>query len=308
VPTDRTQGRIIITGGTGLIGRALSERLVADQYEVVVLTRDPTSATDLPAGVKVVGWDARTADGWLGLAHGALGIVNLAGASLRRRWTERNKRLIRESRLNAGDAVVDAVARAESKPRVVIQASGTGAYGPRGDEIVTEEADFGDGFLGRTARAWEASTEPVEMHGVRRAVIRSGVVLSSDGGALPLLALPHRLFVGGPLGTGDQWLPWIHMGDEVRAIRFLIENEDASGPYNLSAPNPVKHARFSSVLGRVLHRPSTFRVPGFLIRLVLGEMSTVVLKGQCAIPQRLLNQGFSFRFPELEPALEDVLG
>ena len=301
------QRRIIITGGTGLIGQALSGLLAASGYDVVVLSRDPASASDIPPGVRVAGWDARTSQGWIGLANGALAIVNLAGASLRRWWTAGNKRLIRESRLRVGRAVVDAVERASTKPQVVIQASGTGAYGPRGDEIITEEADFGDGFLGRTAKAWEASTAAVEEHGVRRAVIRSGVVLSTEGGAFPLLALPHRLFVGGPLGSGDQWLPWIHMEDEVRAIRFLIENEDAQGPFNLSAPNPVTNARFSRALGRVMGRPSYLRVPGFLVRLVLGEMSTVVLDGQCAVPQRLLDQGFTFRFSELKPALQDLL-
>jgi uncharacterized protein (TIGR01777 family) len=203
--------------------------------------------------------------------------------------------------------VVDAVRRVERKPGVVIQASGAACYGPREDEIITEEAGFGDGFLGRTAEAWEASTAAVEAFGVRRAIIRSGVVLSMHGGAFPLLVLPHRLFVGGPLGSGDQWLAWIHMADQIQAMRFLMDEEAASGPYNLCAPNPVTNAEFSRLLGRVMGRPAFLQVPSSAIRLVLGEMSTVVLDGQRAIPQRLLGLGFEFRFPRAEQALRDLL-
>ncbi len=299
--------RVIITGGTGLIGQALSASLAAEDHQVIVLSRNPESAPAMPTGVRIVPWNARTAEGWGALADGADAIVNLAGASLSRRWTERNKQLVRDSRLNAGRAVVDAVEKAETKPGAVIQASGAGAYGPRSDEVITETASFGDGFLGRTAARWEASTAPVEGLGVRRAIIRSGVVLSNAGGAFPLLALPFRLFVGGPLGSGEQWLPWIHMDDEVQAIRFLIENEAAAGPFNLSAPNPVTNAEFGRLLGKVMCRPAFLRVPAFAIRLVLGEMSTVVLEGQRAIPERLLDLGFAFRFPEAKAALQDLL-
>ncbi len=299
--------RVVITGGTGLIGRALSHDLAADGHKAIVLSRSPGRAPAMPDGVRVVEWDARTGAGWAELADGADAIVNLAGASLRRRWTPRSKQLIRDSRMHAGHAVVDAVRRVDRKPRLVVQASGTGAYGPRGDQVVTETTGFPDTFLGRTAAQWEASTAPVEEQGVRRAIIRSGVVLSRESGALPLLALPYRLFVGGPLGSGDQWLPWIHMEDEVRAIRFLIALETAVGPFNLSAPRPVTNAEFGRTLARVLGRPAFFRVPAFAVRLFLGEMSTVVLDGQRAIPRRLLDLGFRFHFPGAESALHDLL-
>lgn len=306
--------RVIITGGTGLIGRALAADLAGDGHEVIVLSRRPERVTGLPTGVRAERWDARSAEGWGALADGANAIVNLAGESIAgkgfirgRRWTKERKRRIRDSRLNAGRAVVQVVELAQSKPRVVIQASGSGYYGPRGDEEITEEASPGQDFMGRTAIEWEASTAAVEALGVRRAIIRSGPVFSADGGVLPLVLLPFRFFVGGPLGSGRQWFPWIHIADEARAIRFLIENEAASGPFNLAAPNPLTNAEFSRVVGRVLKRPSFVPAPAFALRLALGEMSIVVLEGQRTVPQHLLDLGFTFRFPEAEPALRDLL-
>lgn len=262
----------------------------------------------MPDEVDVVRWDARTAEGWGDLADGADAIVNLAGAPLNRRWTTRYRQVIRQSRIQAGQAVVEAVEAAADRPEVVIQASGASLYGPSGDEIITEDVPAADTFLGQTAVEWEDSTAKVEALGVRRAILRSGVVLSMRGGAFPLMALPFRFFVGGPLGSGRQWLPWIHMRDEVRAIQFLIGNEAASGPFNGTAPGLVTNAEFSRVLGRVIHRPALFRVPSFVLRLLLGEMSTVVLDGQRAVPRRLLNLGFTFAFPTLEEALQDLLG
>jgi uncharacterized protein (TIGR01777 family) len=299
--------RVLITGGTGLIGRALSASLISDGYQVIVLSRNPEDNQTLPKGVRITGWDARTAGGWGHLADGADAVVNMAGAPLNRWWTPRYKRIIRESRVSAGRAVVEAVEQAAAKPRVVIQASGIGRYGPQGDEIVTEEAGPGHGFLGQTAVAWEASTAPVEDFGVRRAIIRSGIVLTTDGGALPLMMLPFRFFLGGPLGSGEQWLSWIHIEDQVRAIRFLIQNPAAQGPFNVTAPNPVTNAEFSRRLGNAMDRPAFFRVPAFAIRLALGEMSTVVLHGQRALPEELLRLGFTFRFPELRQALDSLI-
>ncbi len=305
--------RIIITGGTGLIGRALTKVLVRDDHEVIVLSRNPDRATGLPNGTRVERWDAQTPEGWGHLADGADAIVNLAGENLAgrgflpTRWTDERKRRIRESRQGAGQAVVSAVEAATIKPNVVIQSSAIGYYGPRGDEIVTEDGAAGDDFLARLCVAWEASTASVESMDVRRAVIRTGVVLSTEGGALPRMLLPYKLFVGGPFGDGRQYMSWIHMADEVAAIRFLIENEDASGAFNLTAPNPLTNAEFGKALGRVMNRPSVIPVPGFAMRLLFGEVSTVVLDGQRVLPKRLQELGFTFQFPELEAALEATL-
>jgi len=300
--------RTLITGGTGLIGRALARSLIKDGHEVIVLSRNPERARDLPAGTRVERWDGRTIEGWGHFADGADAIVNLAGENLAAgRWTAERKRRIRESRLNAGEAVVQAVRAAEHRPRVVIQSSAVGYYGPRGNEEVTEETPPGHDFLSEICVAWEASTTPVEGMGVRRVIIRTGVVLSTAGGALPRMLLPFKLFVGGPLGSGRQWFPWIHIADEVATIRFLIENEAASGPFNLTAPNPVTNAEFSRVLGRALGRPAIVPTPAIALRLLFGEMATVLLEGQRAVPRRLLELGFSFGFPEVAAALRDLL-
>jgi uncharacterized protein (TIGR01777 family) len=306
--------RVIITGGTGLIGRALAESLVADSHEVIILSRSPDQAHGLPAGVKVVGWDGRTAEGWGHLAEGAGAIVNLAGANLAgesffpSRWTDERKALIRDSRAWAGQAVVEAVEQADKKPEVVIQASGVGYYGAHGDEPVTEDYPAGTDFGARLASDyWEPGTEPVEGMGVRRVIIRTAPVLSMEGGALPRQLLPFRLFVGGPMGSGKQWYSWIHIEDQVSATRFLIENEKASGPFNLAAPNPLTNAGFAKVLGKVMRRPSFVPVPGFALKMAFGEVADILLEGQRAIPQRLIDLGFQFQFPEAEAAVRDLL-
>jgi uncharacterized protein (TIGR01777 family) len=307
--------RILITGGTGLIGRALSANLAADGNEVIVLSRSPERVTPFPDGVRAERWDARTAEGWGHLADGAAAIVNLAGASLAgegffpTRWTDERRRVIRDSRLDASHAVVEAVAQAEQKPRVVIQSSAVGYYGFHGDEVLTEEAEPGDDWAARfTAEEWEPSTLPVEEMGVRRVVVRTGVVLSTEGGALPRLLLPFRLFAGGPMGSGDQWYSWVHLQDQVRALRFLIETEEARGSYNLTAPEPATNGELAKLIGQLMGRPSFVPVPGFAMRLAFGEVAEVVLKGQRAVPQRLLDLGFECCFPAAEAALQDLLG
>ncbi len=301
--------RVLITGGSGLIGRALSANLARDGNEIIILSRQPERIVGLPMGVSARWWDSHTTEGWSSLVDGTDAIINLAGENISSgRWSDERKHAILKSRSSAGQAVVQAVRAAARKPRIVIQASGIGYYGPYGDEEITEETPPGHDFLAQLAANWESSTASLESLGVRRAIIRTGVVLSIEGGALPRMLLPFRFFAGGRLGSGRQWFPWIHIADEVGAIRFLIENETANGPFNLTAPVPLNNAEFSRLLGQQLRRPALMPIPAFALRLLFGEMATVLLDGQRAIPRRLVQLGFTFQFPEAEPALRDLLG
>jgi uncharacterized protein len=300
--------RVIITGGSGLIGRALASGLSADGHDVVVLSRRPQPTGPLPAGARVVAWDARTAAGWGSSVDGADAVVNLAGENIGGGlWTAARKQRIMDSRIHAGQAVVQAIEQAGHRPRVLVQASGIGYYGWRGDAILTESDPPGTDWLAQVAVAWEACTQPVEALGVRRTVVRTAGVLDAKEGFLPRMLLPFRLFIGGPIGGGRQWLPWIHLADEVGAIRFLIDHPQATGAFNLAAPDEVRNADFGRTLGRVLSRPSVMPAPAFALRLALGELAGLILEGQRAAPRRLTELGFTFRFPDLEPALRDVL-
>jgi uncharacterized protein (TIGR01777 family) len=305
--------KVLIPGGSGLLGRALTRSLVAASHSVTILSRSPQRVSGLPVGVEVAGWDARTAAGWQQHAEGADVIVNLAGASIKgegflpSRWTARRKQLILNSRVDAGRAVLDAIRAAKAKPKLLVQSSAVGYYGPCGDELISEAAAPGSDFLAKVCQQWEASTEPVEELGVRRAVIRTGLPLTVQGGVFPLLALPFRLFAGGWFGSGRQYYPWIHVNDYIAALQSLIESADSNGVYNLSAPQPVTNREFARSLGRVLRRPAWLPAPAFALKLALGELSTVVLDGQRAVPARLQQAGFAFKHPDLEPALRDLL-
>lgn len=300
--------KTVIVGGTGVIGRALSAELRTSGHQVSVLTRNPTRASDLQAQATVIPWDGVTMAEWVTHITGADAVVNLAGENLGAGlWTPSRKRRIRESRTRVGSLLVQAIAQGETRPSVLIQASAVGYYGPRDNHPIDETASPGQGWLPQVAVAWEDSTQPVEALGVRRTVIRTGLVLASRGGLLSRLMLPFRFFAGGRLGSGRQTFSWIHIDDEVRAIRFLIEHPTASGAFNLTAPNPVTNAAFSRILGTVMRRPAWLPVPALAIRLVLGEMSQLALTGQHVVPERLLNLGFSFEHPDLEAALASLL-
>jgi uncharacterized protein (TIGR01777 family) len=306
--------RIIITGGTGLIGTELSKSLVADGHEVIVLSRNP-EGKKVPDGVKAEKWDGKTAVSWGHLADGADAIINLAGENiagsgmLPDRWTEERKARILNSRLDAGAAVVEAVTAAKNKPKLVIQSSGIDYYGDVPKGIVTEDSPPGDdSFLAKVTVPWENSTAAVAQEGVRHVVIRTGVVLSKEGGSLETILLPFKFYAGGPVGSGKQWLAWIHLQDLIRGIRFLLENEDTSGPYNLCAPQSVQYKEFSKIIGQVMGRPSFLPAPAFAMKLVLGEAADLVLNGRNAQPKRLLDAGFTFNFPDPKSALQDLLG
>ena len=301
---------ILIAGGTGLLGRALARRLAARGREVVLLSRSAARAAapfDLPPGCRMAAWDGRTAAGWGGLASGAAAIVNLAGESIAGgRWTAARKARIVSSRQQTAAAVVEAIAQAAPPPRVLVQASAVGYYGDRADEVLVETSTPGEGFLAATAVAWEAASSPAESYGVRRVIARTGVVLAREGGAFPKMALPFRLGAGAVLGSGRQWMSWIHIADEVEALAFLIDHPEARGAIHLTAPEPATQTGFSRELAAALHRPLFARAPAWTLRAAMGEMSELVLASQRVVPQRLLELGFRFRFPELATALADL--
>jgi len=309
--------KILITGGTGLIGRALIDALVADGHKIHVLTRNPDKARNaLPSGVLPFQWDGHSPTGWSHLIPAMDAVVNLAGESiageslldiLTKPWNAASKARIRQSRVDAGNALVAAIEAAEHKPEVFIQASAVGYYGACGDDEINEGFDAGDDFLAETCRLWEDSTAKLDEIGVRRAVIRTGLALAAKGGILPIVLLPFRLFAGGKLGSGEQYVPWIHIEDEVNAIRFLLTNKAARGVYNFAAPNPLRQRELAQVAGRLLHRPSFIPTPGFILKLVLGEKSTLVLDGQRVVPENLQLEGFPFKFNTFEAALADLL-
>ena len=298
--------RVLLAGGTGFIGRSLVAELKAHGWEIVVLSRNPGKVADVfEAGVIGMDWDNGD---WPDMIGPGTAIVNLAGANIAAgRWTESRKKLILNSRVNAGKRLVRAVKKSDALPDVFIQASAVGYYGPCGTTPVNEFAPSGSGFLADVTRQWEASTAELEDLGIRRCILRTGMVLG-NGGALKKMLTPFRYYVGGPVGSGFQGVSWVHMADEVGAIRFLLENESCSGPYNLTSPEPVNFRTFADTLGKVMRRPSVFPVPGFGLRLLYGEMADeILLSGQMVLPERLLKAGFRFRFPLLHDALADVV-
>jgi len=301
--------RIVITGGTGLIGKALCKQLITDGHLITVLSRTPDRSRDMPAGVRVEEWDGKSTQGWGHLVDGADAVINLAGAGIADApWTERRKQLIRESRIQAGLAVQQAIQEATNKPSVLLQGSAVGYYGQdHGDELITEESPLGKDFLANVCFDWEMSTAPVARMGVRRVILRTGVVLSNDGGAFPKMTLPFKFFAGGPLGNGKQWVPWIHLHDEVRAISHLLTHSKLEGVYNLCAPNPVTNKQFSQIIGSQMGRPALLPAPAFALKAVLGEMSTILLDGQRALPQALDESGFIFVYPTAQEALSQLL-
>ncbi len=300
--------KVAISGGTGLIGRALAARLLGAGKSVVVLSRRPAAVKELPAGAQVSAWDCRSAGQLLPLLDEVDAFVHLAGENIGAgRWTAERKERIRASRVASTVALVKAFETSQAPPSVLVQGSAVGFYGTEAEGAVDETAPAGDDFLAGVCREWEEAGAPVAELGVRRVIARTGVVFAAEDGALPRIVMPFRLFAGGPVGRGDQVLSWIHLEDEVGAIAHLVDDQGAEGAFNLTAPEPVTNRRLARVLGRVLGRPSFVPTPAFALRLALGEMSTLVLDGQRAVPARLIERGYEFRFPQLEPALRDLL-
>jgi len=298
--------KIAITGATGFIGKGLVDFLFTKGHSVIVLSRDRERAKLLfgnrPAVFK---WSGDNEDELLRGLDGSNAIVNLAGENIGlSAWTKRKQKKIIDSRVGAGLMVSELIRRMKNPPQVLIQASAVGYYGSRGEETITEKSECGKGFLAEVAVEWENSIAAVEASGVRSVIIRSGVVFSSGGGAFPKLALPYKLHIGSMLGSGNQWLPWIHYEDEINAIYFLIMNAAPNGIYNLVAPVPARMKEICEELG-----PTFFKVPGGIVRFLLGEMGEeTILMSQRVMPDRLLKQGFQFEFKTINEAIADICG
>ncbi|PWB50912.1 MAG: TIGR01777 family protein [Anaerolineales bacterium] len=305
--------RIMMAGGSGLIGRELASLLVASGDEVLILSRNPTKVPAM-VGIGAIPWDGKTVQEWAREVDNCEVIINLTGENLSgkgfppTRWTEKRKQLLVQSRVESGKVLTKAIELARRKPSVFVQASGIDYYASESPKVITEEDPAGNDFLARLSVEWEASSKPVEAMGVRRIVTRNGIVLSKRGGALPLLMLPYKLWVGGRMGSGKQVYSWIHIKDEIEAIRYLIMHNDAQGVYNLTSPSPLSNDEFGRTLGKVLKRPHYFPVPATAMKLALGEVASMVLEGDRVVPKRLLELGYQFKFPFLADALADLLG
>jgi len=300
---------MVLAGATGFIGQKLTSRLLDSQISVVVLTRNPASGrTTKHARLSYGQWDGKNQGDWTKHIDGAEAVVNLSGQSVASRWwSKTRKQELYSSRIDSTNALVEAIGASTVKPSVFLNASAVGYYGHVEQGAVTEDHPPGNDFLGRLCADWESAALSARAFGVRVVLLRTGIVLGSEGGALQRMIFPFELFAGGPLGSGDQWFPWIHEEDEVRAILYAIGRSSLSGPVNLSAPESTTMREFSNALGRALHRPSALRIPAFLLRALLGEMADVVLSGQRIVPQKLMKEGFEFSFPTLPGALADLL-
>jgi uncharacterized protein len=297
--------RVVVTGGTGFLGRPLVARLVSAGHDLTVLTRHAGGRS----GVREVEWQPTGGAGpWASELDGADVVINLAGESLTAgRWTAARKQRFRDSRLNATRSVVAAIGEAQKRPASLINASAVGYYGPRGSEVVTESEPAGTDFLGTLARDWEAAALEAQRLGARVVLLRTGLVLERDGGALRPLLVPYRLGVGGPLGSGQQYWPWIHRGDWIGIVESLLSHPAIDGPVNVTAPTPETNASFSRALAGALGRPNVLRVPAQVLRLAIGEMANAVLTGQRAIPAKMIAAKHSFAFGRLEDALAAIL-
>lgn len=297
--------RITLSGGTGFLGRHLISRLIADGHQVQILARKP--ATGLPAGVETFLWNPSKVEAPIEAFEGVDAIVHLAGESVNQRWTPEVKRLIRSSRLDSTRSLVHSLSTLAHRPPHLISASAIGFYGDRGDELLTESSTAGTGFLAEHTVEWEREANLARALGIRVNCIRTGIVLGIGGGALESMLPVFRLGVGGKLGSGQQWMSWIHIEDWSSAVIDLLTKDSGSGPVNLTAPQAVRNAEFTSILGKVLKRPAFFTVPEFGLKLIFGEMSTLLLSSQRVAPDLLLQSGFEFRHSGLETALRSLL-
>jgi len=296
--------KILITGATGLIGQRLTKKLLSQSHHVTALTRSPERAAKL-LGSQVELWSS-LAD--LSSLDGFEAVINLAGEPIAdKRWTDAQKQTLCDSRWQLTEKIAELIKASAHPPSVLISGSAVGYYGDQGQAVVTEQHSPKQEFTWQLCSRWETLALAAKSEKTRVCLLRTGVVLSSEGGALAKMAMQFRAGVGGPLGEGQQYMPWIHIEDMLNAILFLLHQDSLDGPFNMVAPQPVRNEQFSTLLAKVLHRPCFMRVPATVVRLLMGESAVLVLGGQQAIPQRLIDAGYKFRYDQLQPALENVL-
>jgi uncharacterized protein len=302
--------RVFVTGGTGLVGILLVKKLRERGDQVVLLTRRADAIKlQWGDGVAIVAGDPVQAGPWMDAVKDCNAVVHLAGEGIfNRRWSNAFKDLIYSSRIKGTDNIVAALGKnTGSGAKVLISASAIGYYGPHGDEEVTEESPAGTDFLAKVCSDWEKAAQPAIIHGVRLVLLRTGIVLDKAGGALAKMLTPFKMCVGGPIGSGNQWMSWIHNQDEVGLILFALDHAEIIGPVNAVAPHPVTNKEFGHALGKVLGRPSFLPTPAFAFRVILGESSQIITNGQKVLPKKALSAGYAFKFPKVEEALRDLL-
>jgi uncharacterized protein (TIGR01777 family) len=296
--------KCVLSGGTGFIGRRIVERLLRDQHYVGVWSRQP--GREKRTAVASFSWDPLAGEPPAESLNTMDAVIHLAGEPVAQRWNADVKRRIRDSRVLGTRCLVDAISRVQHKPKVLVCASAIGYYGDRGDEVLTESSAPGSGFLADVCRAWETEANRAAEFGLRVVRLRIGFVLGKNGGALAQMVPAFRAFVGGRLGSGKQWMPWIHVDDVAEMFAHAVES-DISGVWNATSPNPVTNAVFTREMGKALHRPAVFPVPSFALKLAFGEMGQHMLDSSRVIPEAALKAGFQFQYPELGPALRNLL-
>jgi hypothetical protein len=299
--------KVLITGGTGFVGKQLSARLVQDGNEITILTRSLKGSEQAPKGVSYLQGDPTQKGPWQEAIPNHDVVINLAGASIFSKWTDEYKRLIRDSRVFTTRNIIEGISSQSGKKIALFSTSAVGYYGFHGDEELDEESPPGNDFLAHLAIEWEAEALKAEEKGARVVITRFGIVLGEKGGALGQMIPLFKKFIGGPIGSGQQWFSWVHIKDLAEAFAFLMKHPEISGPVNLCSPNPVKNRGLAKALGKALHRPSFMPAPAFMIKLVLGEFGSIILEGQRVLPRRLLKQGFTFQYSDINEALQNIV-
>ena len=301
--------KIVITGATGLIGKKLCKEFIGQGNELTIFTSNIVKAKELIGGAKeYIYWDYNKPEEWKNNINGKDAVIHLAGAGIAGiRWSEEYKKKILESREISTTNLVKAIKESNQKPGLLISASAVGYYGNAGNEILTEESKNGRDFLADVCRIWEESAGRVEEAGVRRVSIRTGIALSSEGGAFKKMLLPFKMFIGGHLGSGKQWFPWIHIDDLIGIYIYALENSSVRGIINAVSPNPVRAKELAKIIGKTIHRPSMFPVPLFALKLAVGEAAESIVASQRVMPKKLLDSGFKFKFENIEKALNDLM-